>query len=87
MKGLLEFVVSVVLHPVAMVLAWINIVGRSDVGAVQKVVWGVVLINRVLNYQERSVRPHDKKSDCCAGGVRGLRGPVHIGPARVCATA
>ncbi len=42
MKGLLEFVVSVVLHPVAMVLAWINIAGRSDLGAVQKVLWGVV---------------------------------------------
>jgi len=34
----------VVLHPVAMVLAWINIAGRSDLGAVQKVVWGVVSI-------------------------------------------
>jgi len=44
MKGILQFVVSVVLHPVAMVLAWINIAGRSDLGAVQKVVWGVVSI-------------------------------------------
>ncbi len=44
MKGILEFVVSVVLHPVAMVLAWINIAGRSDLGAVQKVLWGVVSI-------------------------------------------
>jgi hypothetical protein len=44
MKGLLQVVVSIVLHPVAMVLAWINIAGRSDLGAGTKIIWGVVSI-------------------------------------------
>ncbi len=44
MKLLLEAVVSIVLHPIAMVLAWINIAGRSDLGAGGKIAWGVVNI-------------------------------------------
>ncbi len=44
MKGLLEALVSIVLHPIAMVLAWINIAGRSDLGTGQKIIWGVVSI-------------------------------------------
>lgn len=44
MKLLAEFIVSVVLHPIAMVLAWLNIAGRSDLGAVQKIIWGIVSI-------------------------------------------
>lgn len=44
MKLLAEAVVSIVLHPLAMVLAWINIAGRSDLGVVAKVIWGVVSI-------------------------------------------
>lgn len=35
---------SIVLHPVALVLAWINITGRSAVGVVSTVVWGSVRI-------------------------------------------
>jgi len=30
MKGILQFVVALVLHPVALVLAWANIVSRSE---------------------------------------------------------
>lgn len=44
MKLLLEVVISIVLHPIAMVLAWINIAGRSDLGMVAKVIWVVVNI-------------------------------------------
>jgi len=44
MKLLLEVVVSIVLHPIAMVLAWINIAGRSDLTAGMKIIWGVVSI-------------------------------------------
>ncbi len=44
MKLLLEVVVSIVLHPIAMVLAWINIAGRSDLTPSQKIIWGVVSI-------------------------------------------
>jgi len=44
MKMLLEVVVSIVLHPIAMVLAWINIAGRSDLTSGRKIIWGVVSI-------------------------------------------
>jgi len=42
MKLLIEIVLSLVLHPVAMVLTWINILGRSDLGAVQKLLWLII---------------------------------------------
>ncbi len=41
MKGFLQFVVAVILHPVAVVLAWINIAGRSDLGRIQKILWAI----------------------------------------------
>lgn len=44
MKLLWEILLSVFLHPVAMVLMWINVIGRSDLSALQKVVWLVVSI-------------------------------------------
>ena len=44
MKLLVEVIVSIVLHPIAMVLAWINSAGRSDLGAGGKIAWGVVNI-------------------------------------------
>jgi len=31
-----------VLHPLAAVLAWINILGRSDLGGGQKVLWAII---------------------------------------------
>jgi len=42
MKILLEVVVSLILHPVAAVLAWINILGRSDLRPLHKALWIVV---------------------------------------------
>ena len=42
MKLLIEFVLAIFLHPVAAVLAWINIAGRRDMGFVQKVLWVIV---------------------------------------------
>ena len=42
MKLLLEVVVSIVLHPIAMVLAWINIAGRSDLTAGMKIIWDLM---------------------------------------------
>ena len=44
MKLLLEILLSVFLHPIAMILMWINLIGRSDLTTVQKVVWFVVSI-------------------------------------------
>ena len=44
MKKLLE-VILCILHPVAVVLIWINLLfARSDLGLVAKLVWGVTAI-------------------------------------------
>jgi hypothetical protein len=48
MKVPLGFILSIVLHPVAMVLTWITIARRSDLGAVGKIVWGIISIIRGL---------------------------------------
>jgi hypothetical protein len=42
MKLLLEIVLSIVLHPVAMILMWINLIGRSDMDGLKKFVWFLV---------------------------------------------
>lgn len=42
MKILVEILLSLILHPVAVVLAWINILGRRDLNSSQKVIWMVV---------------------------------------------
>ena len=44
MKLLLEVLLSIFLHPVAFVLALVNIAGRSDLNGLQKVVWAIVCI-------------------------------------------
>jgi hypothetical protein len=41
-KLLIEILLSIFLHPVAMILAWFNIVIRSDLTALKKVVWLLV---------------------------------------------
>ncbi|HEV1997477.1 MAG TPA: PLDc N-terminal domain-containing protein [Candidatus Dormibacteraeota bacterium] len=42
MKVFIEVLLSIFLHPVAFVLALINIAGRDDLSAFQKVIWAVV---------------------------------------------
>jgi hypothetical protein len=42
-KKLLELVLCI-LHPVAVVLIWINLLVRSDIGAVAKLTWAVAAI-------------------------------------------
>ena len=44
MKLLLEILLSVFLHPIAMILMWINLLGRGDLTTFQKVIWFVVSI-------------------------------------------
>jgi hypothetical protein len=44
MKLVLEIVVSILLHPVAFVLALVNILGRSDLSGPQKLVWILVCL-------------------------------------------
>ncbi|HEY7065088.1 MAG TPA: hypothetical protein VII06_26670 [Chloroflexota bacterium] len=42
MKLLFEVLVSVVLHPLAVVLLWINLAGRSDLSTPKKLIWAIV---------------------------------------------
>lgn len=42
MKILLEILLAIFLHPIAFVLALVNIAGREDLNMLQKVIWGVV---------------------------------------------
>jgi hypothetical protein len=44
LKTLLEVLVAIILHPIATILAWINLAGRNDLTGVQKVLWGIVCI-------------------------------------------
>lgn len=44
MKLLLEIVISVFLHPVAYLLALINILGRNDLTGGQKLLWAIICI-------------------------------------------
>lgn len=43
MKILFELIISVFLHPIAMVLSWIHLAGRTDLNTTQKVIWGIVV--------------------------------------------
>jgi len=42
MKLLIEILLSIILHPVAMVLMWINLVVRQDLAPSKKVIWFIV---------------------------------------------
>jgi hypothetical protein len=44
MKLLLEILISALLHPLAYVLALINILGRDDLTGGQKLLWAIVCI-------------------------------------------
>lgn len=44
MMLVLEILVAIVLHPIAMILSWINIAGRSDLTTSLKLVWIIVCI-------------------------------------------
>jgi hypothetical protein len=44
MKLFLEIVLSILLHPIAMVLMWINLLARGDMTTFVKFVWFVVSI-------------------------------------------
>jgi hypothetical protein len=41
MKLILEILVSAILHPIAVILMWINLAGRSDLNAGQKAIWAI----------------------------------------------
>ncbi len=44
MKLLFEILLSIILHPIAMILMWINLAARGDMSAGKKVVWFIVSI-------------------------------------------
>ena len=46
MKLLFEILVSAILHPVAVVLMWINLAGRRDLNSMQKAIWAIVAVRR-----------------------------------------
>jgi hypothetical protein len=43
-KLLLEILIAIVLHPLAIILTWINILGRSDLSGTQKFLWMVICL-------------------------------------------
>jgi hypothetical protein len=43
MKKLFEIILCF-LHPIAVVLIWINLLGRTDIGIVAKLAWGIAAI-------------------------------------------
>jgi hypothetical protein len=44
MKLLFEILISILLHPIAMILMWINLIARGDMATFKKVVWFVVSV-------------------------------------------
>lgn len=42
MKLLLEILLSIFLHPIAMILMWINLIARNDLATLKKIVWFIV---------------------------------------------
>lgn len=44
MKLLIEILLAIFLHPIATLLTWINLAGRSDLNGVEKLVWALVAI-------------------------------------------
>jgi len=41
MKLLLEILLAIFLHPIAVVLMWLNLAGRFDLNGWQKIIWAV----------------------------------------------
>lgn len=42
MKLFLQIVIAVILHPIAVVLMWINLAGRTDLSRMQTIIWAIV---------------------------------------------
>jgi hypothetical protein len=42
MKLLFEILISLLLHPIAMILMWVNLIARGDMTTFTKVVWFIV---------------------------------------------
>jgi len=44
MKLVLEILLAIVLHPVATILTWVNLLGRSDIRRGRKVIWAIIAL-------------------------------------------
>jgi hypothetical protein len=44
MKIVIEILIAIVLHPIAVILVWLDLLGRSDIGRTKKVLWAVVAL-------------------------------------------
>ena len=44
MKKRLEILICIFLHPVAVVLGWVNLAGRTDLSGVTKIAWAIFLL-------------------------------------------
>ncbi len=44
MKLILEILIAIILHPIAFILSIVNIAGRNDLTAAQKIIWAVVCV-------------------------------------------
>ncbi|MDB5058189.1 MAG: hypothetical protein JWO59_1661 [Chloroflexi bacterium] len=42
MKLLIEILVAIFLHPLAVILVWIQLAGRRDMRLFQKILWGLL---------------------------------------------
>jgi hypothetical protein len=49
MKKLIE-IICCILHPIAVVLIWINLLGRRDLGLVAKLTWGIASIIPIVPF-------------------------------------
>jgi hypothetical protein len=49
MKKLIE-IICCILHPIAVVLIWINLLGRRDLGFVPKLTWAIASIIPVVPF-------------------------------------
>jgi len=44
MKLLLQILVSVFLHPIAMLLMFLNLIGRDDIDGAKKFIWVIIAL-------------------------------------------
>ena len=42
MKSFLQIVVAVIFHPIAVILMWLNLAGRTNLTRVQTIIWAMV---------------------------------------------
>ncbi len=49
MKKLIELILCI-LHPIAVVLIWIDLLGRSDIGLLAKLTWAIAAIVPIVPF-------------------------------------